>query len=694
MDVGSLLLEQQKSLFIGRNAEWARLHQTLSAPKWTWLHLYGPGGIGKTTLSRLFAQSVGQARCFYIDGHRGIQCPADFLTLICESLQVTVTEDPAEAADLLSAYAAQHRGLILLLDTFEQWGAIENWLRNEWLPKLSPQVRVCSAGRYPLEGQWLRGEWGLLVDNVELQPFSSQEMQLYTYNRGIRDRRIVSSLQCFSNGLPLALSIACEIITRTGNARLLDQQQQSQMTRYLVSELTRDIRNPLLKRYTEAASMLWRFDQELLQALLQEPVSAEPFREFCRLPYVIRQADRWILHDAVRQWTFADLRSRMPETFHRYKERALKELWERATLMPHRKTDLAFEKIYLHGLDLVRDFRFQWDDSLRFRGCKESDLAQVERLYREHTRSQLNYMPEEKHLEDLIRPLWQIDPAAFFGLWREEKLVAFCSCVPLTAQTVRIFRSNPITEPITARFRPDGRQYLVSLTGVAAHLEFDISGALARSLVRLLDHRAEIFNLISVPYWSRYLPLLGFERATWGDAATPKGVKFTGYRLDLRTKDLASHLNRLYRINSAATGTVECAAQVSGSGVAWPGETQAQLSLEEAAKLVQRALKHFPRLPLQPKFAPALRPLLGESAHELEAEAVARQVQERILDIVQSFSEGSKEERRFHQLLYNAYIKKIGTHEFLAKQLNIPSQSYYRYLRAAVRALTYEMTKM
>jgi hypothetical protein len=685
MDIGHLLSEQQKLLFVGREKELAILEQNMSDPQWKLLHIYGPGGIGKTTLIQLFAQLIRPYRSIYVDGHSDFQRPHDFLAHIRQSLPASA--DSTEEIDMLNAYAIQQEGVILLLDTFEKCGAIEDWLRKEWFPKLSPLVKICTAGRYPLEDQWIRNGWQLFIHNMELQPLSFDEIQAYTHIRGIHNQDIVNSLQRFSNGLPLALSIACEIILRKDSTLFLDRQQKDQIITYLVAELTRDIEESYLKRYTEAASMVWRFDQELLQFLLKENIPIEHFREFCRLPFVIRQADHWSLHDSIRQWVFTDLRSRMPQTFQIYRRHALEVLLKRESLLPHKKTELAFERLYLHELVFVRDFRFQWDDCLRFRECREQQLGLVEQLYLEYLHNQTNFIHGETHLETLISPLWSIDPSAFYGLWRDKELVAFCSCILLTEQTVQIFRTNPLTTPVTSRFNPSRRQYLLCLTGVATHLEQNMTGSVARALVHIIERNkdADFLDLISIPYWSHYLPLLGFQRTPWADSTTPLGVQYTGHELDLHHEDFSSRLNRMY-------STIESTASLEQI-VAVKQTTVTTLSLEAAVKLVQRALKHFPRLPLYPEIVHTLTPLLPETASDWGTERIAQQVQDKMRGILQTFRDGSEEEQRFYRILHNAYMKKIGTHEVVSEYLNIPIKSYYRYLQSAVRSLTYEMIK-
>jgi len=685
VNIGDLLIQQQNSFFVGREEEMAALAQCMTAPDWRLIHIHGTGGIGKTSLFRLFAQSVGSTRCLYLDGHGEFQHPDDFLKKLRQSLPVA--EDDEETTSVLNAYAVRHQGVILLLDTFEKWGAMEDWLRREWFPRLSPHVKIGTAGRYPLEDQWLRDGWHSFVRNIELQPLSYDEVRTYAHNRGIEQADIVASLQRFSNGLPLAMSMACEIILRKGSAGFLDKQQQDHIVAYLVEELTRDVGEGCLKRCMEAASMVWYFDQELLEALLQEKIPSDLYREFCRLPFVIRQAERWLLHDSVRHWVFTDLRSRMPRTFQLYRKHAWEALLEREALFPHRRTELTFERLYLHELDFVRDLRFQWDDRLRFRACRAPELPLVERLYREYLQHQSNYVPGEAHLASLIRPLWQLDPSSFYGLWKEEELVAFCSCIQLTEQTVRIFRSNPITAPIASRFHPDRRQYLLCLTGVSTQLEYSMTGSVARALVQIIERNrdADFLNLISIPYWLRYLPLLGFRRAAWADSTTPLGVRYLGHELDLRHEDFSTRLNRMYETIESTISIGQEPATVSASA--------AELPLEEAVKLVQRALRHYSRLPLSPEIVQSLHPLLTELPSGSRPEKIAEAVQSAIQDTLRTFQDGSEEEQRFYRILHHAYIRKIGTHEVVSEYLNIPVKSYYRYLQAAVRMLAYGMMK-
>lgn len=701
MRVSDLLLKRQRSLFVGRGEQLDLLAKTVSSPEWQLLNIYGSGGIGKTTLLRMYAQTIDPARRFYLDGYSGVRSPEDFLSKLCMELAPyipyssdTCYEDnliqsiapKQQTMDLLNRYALNYQhGIVLILDTFEQYGAIENWLRDHFLCQLHPHVKVIIAGRYALMGKWQRDNWNLLVHNLELKSLSYAEIVKYAKIRGITSEDIIEALVQFSKGVPLALSMACEMTTRNGNVTFLNQLQQHQMIGHLAMELTQDIQDAVLKQYIEAASVLWKFDQELLQVVIQDNIPADRFMELCSLPFIIQHKNGWSLHDSVRQWIYIDFRNRLPQKFQLFRKRALTVLHTRELERTDRKADFAFEKIFLSEDDFVRNLCFQWDDSVTFRTCTDQMLDQVEQLYLKCLHSQANYVRDENHLESLIRPLWHIDPTAFVSLWKDNQLVAFCACIPLTEQTVQIFRSHPITAPATKIYDPTQQQCLICLAGMEPQMELEMSGSLARALIKVFDRDVFIVNLISMPNWIPYLPIIGFERAPWADSVTQLGVEYKGFQLDLRNEEFHSLVDRFVSALELAESDTPSNFSLVESGL--------KLPLEEATKLVKRALKYYSSLPLQPNIINTLRPLLANSNHKTTFESAAPHIQERIKEIVQLLSEGNEEEKCFHQILNYAYIKKIGTHDTVAEYLNISIPSYYRYLRKAVRRLTYELIK-
>lgn len=125
-----------------------------------------------------------------------------------------------------------------------------------------------------------------------------------------------------------------------------------------------------------------------------------------------------------------------------------------------------------------------------------------------------------------------------------------------------------------------------------------------------------------------------------------------------------------------------------------PNQLAANLSLDDAVKLVQKALKHFHKLPINKDMVLFMLPLLqNQELQESmnEPDKIARLLQEKIRTILLAFSSGNKEQQRYYRILHYAYIQKVGTHEIVAEHLNISIPSYFRYLKSAIRTLAYEL---
>ncbi len=671
-------------LFVGRAEELAQLHRAVSNPDWGLLHIYGAGGLGKTALLRQFIADIGADRSFYIDGHDGLRNPNQFMNKILnrlsgESMPARAT---VEITALLNAYALAQQGIVLLIDTFEQCAMLENWMRSELLPSLSPIVRVCTAGRYPLQGQWMQGSWGRLVSNWELRPLSIPDVRQYAIERGVSSLEAIDSLQYLSRGVPFALTMATDIMINQGES-FLERPRQEQVMGFLVQKLVNDINRPWLKRYAEAVSTVWRFDQEMLHALLQEEVTAERFIEFCRLPFVLRHERGWMLHDSVRQWSFTDLRNRMPQLFQDYQARALQVLRKRECTHQDLRAEWAFEKLYLHQHDMIRIFSFQWDDQFTIRECQESDLSRIEELYEAYLQSRKFYIPGDVHLESLIRPLWQAAPSAYIGLWKGELLVAFCFCIMLNEHTIEVLQESQITTPVTTGYQSGDSLGLLGIGGMEPHLEEELTGSLARSLAIILsqnqwiDRKALVVNLLPVSHWLEMLPLFGYERAQWADSSSPMGVRYEAYQLDLHAEDFPTRVDRMFTILEEGME-----------------DHPVVLPIEVAITYVKQVLKHYSRLPFQTDMVRGLLPLLGlqqQAASDLELAAVSLQI--RITQALQSLAVGTVVEQRYSQLLDAAYIQQLGSHEFIAQTCQLSLPTYYRHLRMAVHALAERLIK-
>lgn len=686
MHLQDLLARQTSTFFTGRAQLLAAMHRHATSEEWKLVHLYGPGGIGKTTLLRRFADSLPAGKTVYAED------PAQWLNELDRrssggAKRAADSADPEEErarrmADALNAHADACGGIVLLLDGFEPWSPVADWLRDRFLPRIrTNQIRVITAGRQPLQGQWMAGGWQLLVVNKPVEPLTPADIRHFAAARGIDHPETVASLIRFSRGVPLALSLAAELMLRKGHASVLEPVDEQRLIGTLVGRLMDELSGSPLERLAETAAIVWKFDQELLGTMIGKPVPTETFRQFCRLPIVVRRQDRWSVHDAVREWMAADFRNRKPQAWQTARNNALAALRARSALEPGSSPEIGFELLCLHDSPFVRGFCFQLDDALDIRPIGEKDLERVEQLYLGYLHARFADDPADNHLTPLIRPLWAIEPNAFVGLWQQDQLVAFIASHRLTPAAIELLRGHPLTRPAVSAFQGDGKHdaFLICLSGVEPELEVTVNGSLARATASLLQRQARFLNLLPRGGWESFLTLLGYERLPAADAASADGTPYRAYRLDLTRTDLATRM---------AHSLSECHPIPEAADAALP-ETPAP-DFQDTAREIHRLLKRYGKLPQEPEQARAFINLLSDARGTMNDGTMVKALQERVQEIVDRLENGHAEDRRLGRILRYAYIQKIGTHEAAADFLDIPVPSYYRYLRAAVRRFAHE----
>lgn len=691
MRIHDLILERQRSLFVGRARELTILRDLVNQPREDWhlLHIHGPGGIGKSTLLRLVAGRLGGRRAILVDGSWGFARPEDVLARVRQELAArgAAVADWADGAPddvtrALNAYAAAQGGILLALDAFEKWGLVEDWLRDEWLPGLDPLVRVCTAGRQRLVGPWQAGGWNLLVRQLELAPLSRREVAQYGQRIGILDEGALEDLRRISGGHPLALSLAGPLIARHGRLGGVQSEARALMQQ-LMGQVLADVTDPMLHRCIEAVSVLRRFDQELLEAALGEPIPAERFRALCGLPFITGYGEYWMLHDSVRQWALADVKARRPEAYALYRARARRVVDARIASGPVQPSEWLFDQLYLSGSDFMHGLLFGQGDEVEMHGLSAREADEVEQLYLRYLQS-TGRPAHDRGVFALIRPLLALTPEWFGTLRKGGRILAFCAVVPLTEKTVPVLAAHPVAEAAARVYAPGQSQYYLGLGGYDPDGASGLDALMARDLLRLLPQEGLVLSQLDEARWGGFLRLIGSERAPWLDVARPDGTVYQGHVLDLRAERL--HTKVLHLLGAADT---------LPAGAPPPersAESAADLSVAALAQRLRKALRHFERLYAHPELVEPLRFLVGDAAEE-EAGGPAAAVQGRIRRAVAQLETGSEAERRDGLILRRAFLEKQGSHELTAERLHLSVPTYYRHLRLAVHRLAQELLR-
>lgn len=192
VSVGERLSTARVRAFIGRNEQLTRFGEALAGdPRAPFaFYVYGPGGIGKSTLLRRMADDARAA------GRPLVELDGRF-----------VSRDPAEferaAGPFLDA-----PGTVLVVDSFEHCQWLESWLWHRFLPRAADGALVVLAGRLGPQPQWAADPaWAGLLHVSELEPFSEDQARSLLAAARLRPElrgRVVR----FAGGNPLALSLA------------------------------------------------------------------------------------------------------------------------------------------------------------------------------------------------------------------------------------------------------------------------------------------------------------------------------------------------------------------------------------------------------------------------------------------------------------------------------------------------------
>ena len=114
---------------------------------------------------------------------------------------------------------------------------------------LVPQIRICSAGQFPLKNMQIKASgWEELIRNVQLHPLNKVDVKRYARIKGIEDPQELDEIERFSAGVPLALSLSCDLVLQHGAEKLKDSSVSRETIGQLVGKLLEDMNNDFFFR--------------------------------------------------------------------------------------------------------------------------------------------------------------------------------------------------------------------------------------------------------------------------------------------------------------------------------------------------------------------------------------------------------------------------------------------------------------
>ena len=310
--LGDLLASRRRRRFVGRASEIELVRVALASaePPFSILHVHGPAGIGKTSLLDVFAELATDAGATVVrlDGRDLVPSPPAVLEALRGVLRVPDGE---------GAIAGPPGGgrLVVLLDTYERLGPLDDWVRTGLLPRLPATALTVVAGRTPPGSAWRADPaWRELLRVVSLRNLGPDESRQYLRACGVGPARHDQLVE-LAHGHPLGLSLLADVVVRGGEAA--------------ADPLTPDLVGTLLRQFVEVVpGGLHRRAMEscavarvTTEALLREALGLEDAHELFvwlrELSFVESGPEGVFPHDLARDALEADLRWRDPDGYRR-----------------------------------------------------------------------------------------------------------------------------------------------------------------------------------------------------------------------------------------------------------------------------------------------------------------------------------------------------------------------------------------
>jgi hypothetical protein len=280
------------------------------------LWVYGPGGIGKSTLLRAFTETARNASYLLaqVDGGRVMPTPDGIRSAVWESLAAGIDAHAEPVPGRVPAKPS-----VIMLDAADRLQPVESWLREEFLPALPAETRVIIAGRKPPDAAWRSDPgWRDLLHVMALRNLSPDQTRALLEVEGLSPD-LLDQVMALTHGHPLAVSLLIDAVRRSGTITDVPESLQD-LPDVVTALLNRIVEHAPTGRHRAALQISAHAaatTEPLLRAAL--PADAEEASELWEWLHdltIMEEAQAGIFpHDVARDVLEADLRRRDPESY-------------------------------------------------------------------------------------------------------------------------------------------------------------------------------------------------------------------------------------------------------------------------------------------------------------------------------------------------------------------------------------------
>lgn len=677
--MGDRLAALRRSRFVGRSAELELLRAALSCdvPDFAVLHIYGPGGMGKTTLLREFARLAAEAGRIpvMLDARHLDASPGGFLTALQMALNLAPEQPPLEVVATLP-------GLVLLIDTCELLAPLDAWLRDIFLPQLQERAIVVMAGRQQPAAAWRADDgWGALTRIVSLRNLRPDESAAYLTQEGIPAQEVECVL-AVTYGHPLALALMADLYKQ--NNSLCDDllQRDPDIVRVLLERFAAEVPNPLFRQALEVCAHAFTTDESLLAHCLGAEQSYAAFQWLRSLSFIEQGPFGLFPHDLAREVLEADLRwrnlKRFRELHFQVRTYIIQQIMATSGLA---QQAAIFALLFLHRNNpFMRPF-YEWQTfgQLYIDAAQPADLPTLEEMVLRH---------QGETALAVTRHWYARQPQGFFVFRAAgNEIAGFCHYVELSQVPEEDSAVDPALPPALAHVqnavapRPGEallffRNWMDAEAYQQSPAIFNMAAMISLRAFFNTPHLA--YSLIAQAFSEHYTGMFEYLRmpAAPGAAFTMDGQRFGVFVHNWRAEPVLAWLEIM--------GERELLDEIVALE-ALPHKPQpVALSEPEFAEALRQALRDLRRPDLL-----AQNPLLrSRCVHErADGEPTPATLQALLSEAAATLT-ATPRLQKLHRVIWHTFYEPATTQEAAAELLDLPFSTYRYQLGKAVEQIT------
>ncbi len=669
-----LMSRAQQHAIVGRRNELAFFSAEVLAdpPRHPVMHVFGPGGVGKSTLLVLFAKATESRglQAIGIDARNAEQTPPGIVAALCEAAGVA---DFESLDRLLLA-----RPAVMFIDSYDELRPLDSWVRNHFLPLLPETTRLVMAGRSAPAVEWIASPaLAGLHGSISLRNLDRNAAREVLRRRNVPDAQHAHILD-FTHGHPLALSLVAEMYVEDPALDFRPERAPAIVHRLEETFIDR-VSDPERRHAIELSAVVRTTNEELLSDVLEPDDPSALFFSLAAMSFMETRPRGVAPHDLARDAITVDLKWRNAGRYSDLHARARGHYRNRLDSRPSDHFETLMDYVYLHRESpFVRPY-------MDFSGDGE---AHLDRLHPEDTDAILEMARhhEGDSGEAIARGWLEIDPT-FFTVVRSMSgsIVGYLLEIPLDAITDEQCSFDELTERVrrgsATAFRP-GERALLFRSWMASGTYQGISPVQSRIFIELVHRYLATPGLVrsyvtcaDPEFWA---PLFAYaDMPRFEEFETPDHGVF-GH--DWRARPPVAWLDLLATRETAEQPALDAAP---------PTEELLVLSEADFRSAVADALRNLKRLSALGT-SPLIRSALVVTRREGTPEETLAKLVRRAADNLRSDEHTAK----FFPAIYHGFLNPAATHEAAARQAHLSYSTFRRYVAAARERIADELWRL